>query len=519
MMVKRELIFKIKRKIMEYESKMNSYNIVEKEYLDKILTFYEYIDDNDNNFNLIDFLYTGMILNDKKEGIEFFNNIDDETKEFLKNIRPEILGMLFEVAYEDIDSEEMNKINENFKKKSRLTEEEADEAIKTSNDLYKVIRYIDETDACAIYTFYAIKEFFNKIAYSLKDFKQKIEYFSTLDEYKDCLELFDRIEAKKKEIKQENKKLNKLYSDKITKLNKLINNLEKNTNGEEITNIDELLDYAGEEFRHDILIYIKENNKIYNEKLERKYLNLKKNSISKFINIFGKNNIDFRSFSDAEKKIIMSRGFDFVERIINFLNKIDYEFKNEILLIIAGTNNDIISKIEEFIKKDYINSEFVRNNINVLLPSNDLDEVSYNLLIRNMNLLLDKGINIKGLDSDGMNFYVSSTKLIEDNLFIIEESKINIKTRNLKNYNFLGEEDLKSKINSLKELGVNINSNIEVLNSDINIIKRIKLCNSLGIFIYDENNKIKKDILNKDLFFVPDSKIDEYVNERTLVLN
>lgn len=224
-------------------------------------------------------------------------------------------------------------------------------------------------------------------------------------------------------------------------------------------------------------------------------------------------------FNDAEKKIIMSRGYDFVERIINFLNKIGYEFKNEILLIIAGTNNDILSGIEEFIKKDYINSEFVRNNINVLLPSNDLDEVSYNLLTRNMNLLLDKGINIKGLDSDGMDFYVSSTELIEDNLSVIEESKVNIKTRNLKNYNFLGEEDLKGKINNLKELGISINSNIEVLNSDINIIKRIKLCNSLGISIYDENNKIKKDILNKDLFFVPDSKIDEYVNEKTLVLN
>lgn len=153
------------------------------------------------------------------------------------------------------------------------------------------------------------------------------------------------------------------------------------------------------------------------------------------------------------------------------------------------------------------------------MPSNDLDEVSYNLLTRNMNLLLDKGINIKGLDSDGMDFYVSSTELIEDNLSVIEESKVNIKTRNLKNYNFLGEEDLKGKINNLKELGISINSNIEVLNSDINIIKRIKLCNSLGISIYDENNKIKKDILNKDLFFVPDSKIDEYVNERTLVLN
>ena len=130
--------------------------------------------------------------------------------------------------------------------------------------------------------------------------------------------------------------------------------------------------------------------------------------------------------------------------------------------------------------------------------------------IYNLIIIQDKIYEVK---------FSQTTKLIEDNLSTIEESKLNIKTRNLKNYNFLGEEDLKSKINSLKELGVSINSNIEVLNSDINIIKRIKLCNSLGISIYDENNKIKKDILNKDLFFVPDSKIDEYVNERTLVLN
>ena len=518
-MEKKELIFKIKRKIMEYESEMNSYNMLEKEHLDKILTFHEYVDSNEHSCDLIDFIYAGIILNDKKDGIEFLNNIEDELKEFLQKLRPDTLETCFDAAYGDFSSERMNRINEDFKRRSRLTEEKAEEVIKKSNDFFRAIRYIDIEDAVAIYTFYTTKEVCELNDDIPMDIKQRRDFFSTIEEYEKWLELFDKIESKKEEIKLENKRLNKLYSDKITKLNRLINNLEKNTNGEEITNIDELLNYAGEEFRHDILIYIKENNKTCNEKLERKYLNLKKNSISKFINIFGKNNIDFRSFSDAEKKIIMSRGYDFVERIINFLNKIGYKFKNEILLIIAGTNDDILSSIEEFIKKDYINSEFVRNNINVLLPSNDLDEVSYNLLTRNMNLLLDKGINIKGLDSDGMNFYVSSTKLIEDNLSIIEESKVNIKTRNLKNYNFLGEEDLKSKINNLKEFGVNINSNIEVLNSDINIIKRIKLCNSLGISIYDENNKIKKDILNKDLFFVPDSKIDEYVNEKILVLN
>lgn len=510
-MEKKELIFKIKRKIMEYESKMNSYKKTELEYLENIPSIYDYMVSL-NEFKKIDLIYAGIILGDEYDDFEFINSLPDD---LIKSIN-EFDFDKFEVIYLLEDNDLKEKIE-------KFSEQYSSDSVENIKKVCKMLRLINKEDFMIISDFFRCTGFTigMKRVYSMNDCSEK-----NLKEERDILlevnsfpEFFDRIETKKKEIKLENKRLNKLYSDRITKLNRLINNLEKGKNGEEITNIDELLDYAGEEFRHDILIYIKENNKTYNEKLERKYLNLKKNSISKFINIFGKNNIDFMLFNDAEKKIIMSRGYDSVEKIIKFLNKIDYKFKNEILLIIAGTNNDIISKIEEFIKKDYINSEFVRNNINVLLPSNDLDEVSYNLLIKNMNLLLDKGINIKGLDSDGMNFYVSSTKLIEDNLSTIEESKVNIKTRNLKNYNFLGEEDLKSKINSLKELGVSINGNIEVLNSDINIIKRIKLCNSLGISIYDENNKIKKDILNKDLFFVPDSKIDEYVNERTLVLN
>lgn len=35
-MEKKELIFKIKRNIMNYESKMNSYYVLEREHLDKI---------------------------------------------------------------------------------------------------------------------------------------------------------------------------------------------------------------------------------------------------------------------------------------------------------------------------------------------------------------------------------------------------------------------------------------------------------------------------------------------------
>lgn len=68
-MINRELIFKIKRKIMNYESKMNSYKKSELEYLDKIPSIYDYKNSLEE-FKKIDLLYAGIILGDKYDDFE-----------------------------------------------------------------------------------------------------------------------------------------------------------------------------------------------------------------------------------------------------------------------------------------------------------------------------------------------------------------------------------------------------------------------------------------------------------------
>lgn len=60
-MLKKELIFKIKRKIMEYESKMNSYKKSELEYLNRVPSIYDYTI-SFNDFKNFDLIYTGIIL-------------------------------------------------------------------------------------------------------------------------------------------------------------------------------------------------------------------------------------------------------------------------------------------------------------------------------------------------------------------------------------------------------------------------------------------------------------------------
>ena len=134
-----------------------------------------------------------------------------------------------------------------------------------------------------------------------------------------------------------------------------------------------------------------------------------------------------------------------------------------------------------------------------------------------MKILIDKNINIKDLEIDGMYFYIADSNLVQDNIQILEKYKINIKARNIKNYNFLTKENLEDYILSLKDIDIDLNNNLYILNCDYNIIKRIKVCKSIGVDIY-ENNRIKSDILDKKLFFIPDSKIDKYVSDKILIL-
>ena len=68
-MLKKELIFKIKRKIMEYESKMNSYKKSELEYLNRVPSIYDYTI-SFNDFKNFDLIYTGIILGNNYDDFE-----------------------------------------------------------------------------------------------------------------------------------------------------------------------------------------------------------------------------------------------------------------------------------------------------------------------------------------------------------------------------------------------------------------------------------------------------------------
>lgn len=502
-----DLINRIDEKIKYYETKLDLYKPFERKMLDNILSL-DYIL-KQQTISFLDLALASVIINEKYDDVEELYNFSDELKVTVDMLSVEDLQIWIGELKKSDNIDLIEKVTNLFFDLDEYDLDKKEETIENILKLFKFLSYSEKEDLDVIFNLMDVIDHLNELTWVYNEnlsIKQKMLLLS-----ENTQDFFNKISLKKESLKKENKKINKQNTSEITKLSKLKREILNNINKNEITNIDIILSLCDDELKKDILLYIKSKNQLYYESLEKQYNDLRKNSISSFINIFGQNNVNFLSYSENEQKEIILYGYDYIEKIFDFLNKIELSFDKNVISIIKRTNIDIINQYKKFLQDGYISSNFIRENISILFP------LEYQKLLRNMKILIDKNINIKDLEIDGMYFYIADSNLVQDNIQILEKYKINIKARNIKNYNFLTKENLEDYILSLKDMDIDINNNLYILNCDYNIIKRIKVCKSIGVDIY-ENNRIKSDILDKKLFFIPDSKIDKYVSDKILIL-
>ena len=502
-----DLINRIDEKIKDYETKLDLYKPFERKMLDNISSL-DYIL-KQQTISFLDLALASVIINEKYDDVEELYNFSDELKVTVDMLSVEDLQIWIGELKKSDNIDLIEKVTNLFFDLDEYDLDKKEETIENILKLFKFLSYSEKEDLDVIFNLMDVRDHLNELTWVYNEnlsIKQKMLLLS-----ENTQDFFNKISLKKESLKKENKKINKQNTSEITKLSKLKREILNNINKNEITNIDIILSLCDDELKKDILLYIKSKNQLYYESLEKQYNDLRKNSISSFINIFGQNNVNFLSYSENEQKEIILYGYDYIEKIFDFLNKIELSFDKNVISIIKRTNIDIINQYKKFLQDGYISSNFIRENISILFP------LEYQKLLRNMKILIDKNINIKDLEIDGMYFYIADSNLVQDNIQILEKYKINIKARNIKNYNFLTKENLEDYILSLKDIDIDINNNLYILNCDYNIIQRIKVCKSIGVDIY-ENNRIKSDILDKKLFFIPDSKIDKYVSDKILIL-
>lgn len=293
---------------------------------------------------------------------------------------------------------------------------------------------------------------------------------------------------------------------KLRKYQKMLDILKTVSKKEEITDINPILSLIeDQEIRNAFLWYINTHNQKYYQKLEEEYHSKNENSISKYIIYFQRLGYSFLQFSTELREKFLEMGLDMIKMKMQFLTKLLID-KNQMIKLCSKSSIDTILEIENLLKNSYIDIELLSNNLFLYYEDSSLKNYQ-----ENIKVLLEKKINVACLRDKS--FIFQKSVLIKKNIELLEQ--LNLPITQFKDLSMLKEENLVEKVASFIEVGleVEIKNNPDILNSDMNLAKRIVIARMIEESIFDDNG-MKECIKEKESFFVPDNKINDYLLDR-----
>lgn len=334
------------------------------------------------------------------------------------------------------------------------------------------------------------------------DRKIREAVFESYEAFNDVEKIIAEINDYYQKCEEENKERELAHKKELKKLYKLKTMLLSEDRKKEIVSIEPLMELTPLELQIDVLNYIADKNSTYYQKLHEE-VTTKRQNINLYASLLGEFNIELNTLDEFTKKQITRINQDDFKNIIRFLAKLCLT-KEQVLEILVNTNVEVIDNLKQYIEKDILKNSIISDNPEIFKP-----EIN-TLVDLNIKTLSETSINLLHTSFKSPEVYFLSNELIKKNLDVASANSINISTRHLMDYSFLGDVNFEDKIIGLKDLEIDINENIEVLNTDINVLKRIKLCRSLNIDIFD-NGKIRQEILSADKFFIQNNDIDSYL--------
>ena len=301
---------------------------------------------------------------------------------------------------------------------------------------------------------------------------------------------------------------NGLTSKEINKtmnsFKKLIERIKIEEKKEEIKDIDALLPSCiSDNLKNDILKYVYDHNNTYYEKLSKIYEDKKSNSILEYIAYFKSIGLDFNKLNNKTKLEIRKDNLDIIKEKMKYISKFTYI--EDYFKVLTTNSVDDLTVISNFVKKEYLTNDFIKENISLLINPTIKENV-----IKNIPCCLRNKINIKK--------YIDKSFLLIDNITLNENilllKEYNIPYEKCNNLNFLSEL-LNNKIDLFIEVGLYdyIVNDPDILNTDIDLAKRIILTKEVEED-YSKDGKILDIIINPSKFFIPSEKIDKYTLER-----
>ena len=203
---------------------------------------------------------------------------------------------------------------------------------------------------------------------------------------------------------------NGLTSKEINKtmnsFKKLIERIKIEEKKEEIKDIDALLPSCiSDNLKNDILKYVYDHNNTYYEKLSKIYEDKKSNSILEYIAYFKSIGLDFNKLNNKTKLEIRKDNLDIIKEKMKYISKFTYI--EDYFKVLTTNSVDDLTVISNFVKKEYLTNDFIKENISLLINPTIKENV-----IKNIPCCLRNKINIKK--------YIDKSFLLTNNITLNE---------------------------------------------------------------------------------------------------
>lgn len=273
---------------------------------------------------------------------------------------------------------------------------------------------------------------------------------------------------------------------------------------EEIKEVNQLLkNIPDEKIRIEILKIIYTHNLEYYNKLDKTYNVLSQNNKAKYKVIFQEKGINI---TDREIESIIHNKLTDVKLILSLLENVGITDKENIISILKMSNLEIVKELCELKSKGFISIKTLLKNLSLF----DKEQEKYYVLKRNLKILQEKNINPVTLSVDE-NLLLTPPKTLERNIEVLESYNLLKSIKTTGTYNFLQENKIEVKIDTILELGLEkfLEEDLNLLNQPMNKLKRIKIMKNLDVPI--ETIEELYNILTTSNFIIPDESLDEYI--------
>lgn len=335
------------------------------------------------------------------------------------------------------------------------------------------------------------KKYIHKQVSKLTDYKTVTANYQTISKY-----LQEKESRLSKIIKGKNKKAQQYRN--------FIESLEKMSLPGEITAYQASLEYLpDEDLKLEFLRCVYENNLKEGAKLQEEYNKTFSKERAVYARILSKHSLpNSEEFLDC---VISRYTEEELKSVLEDIGKLGITDIDNIYQVLSSSNSKTISTLRSLTEKEIISKDFYKTHMSIFLS----ESTTYKTALTNINSFTDFGINPKYLYLNP-NILLTDTTSLKERLGLLKEERLLGSIKKDSDISFLTSSDLDKRVNIMKfaNCSESVSDNIDLLNYSSTRWKRVVVMQTIDMPVAKEDLSA---FLDRDDFFIPDSKIDNYI--------